>query len=148
MDEKRTKRYGEKIANLVKYINLLEKWLKESEQDELVRNSNYREIFALYHAAQLGIEVTTDLCAMMVKDLQFIPKDNYVNFEVLKREGIISGELHGALKELNGLRNRIVHDYNGIIDEIALQSISTNLINLKSFKEIVEKWLKKKSSSK
>ena len=137
MDDKRKNRYQDKIANLTKYYNLLSKWIKNSDLKKIVNESNYKEIFSIYHAAQLSIEVILDICAMMVKDSQLIPKDNYTNFETLYTEEILTSELLNALKELNGLRNRIVHDYNGIIDEIAVESIINNLPKMSLFKEVV-----------
>ena len=130
MDETRKNRYLDKISNLKKYYNLLNQWFKESDLDDLIKTGDYRQVFAIYHATQLSIETISDLCAMIVKNLNFNPKDNYTNFEILQRENIISDELFLALKELNGLRNRIVHDYNGFIDEIAWQSISNHLLHL------------------
>jgi len=144
MDDKRKNRYQDKIANLTKYYNLLSKWIEKSDLKKMVNESNYKEIFSIYHAAQLSIEVISDICVMMVKDSQLIPKDNYTNFETLYSEGILSNELLDALKELNGLRNRIVHDYNGIIDKIAVESIINNLPKMKSFQEVVKSWLKEK----
>ncbi|NHI95001.1 MAG: DUF86 domain-containing protein [Candidatus Lokiarchaeota archaeon] len=143
MDDKRKNRYKDKIVNLSKYYELLNKWLKENNFEKIIKNLEYQEIFAVYHAAQLSIEVISDICAMMVKDSQINAKDNYTNYETLNRKGILSKDLLLALKELNGLRNRIVHDYNGIIDKIAFQSIVKNLPNIKLFKETVESWLEK-----
>ncbi|MHA1264518.1 MAG: HepT-like ribonuclease domain-containing protein [Candidatus Helarchaeota archaeon] len=57
---------------------------------------------------------------------------------------IINRDLFDALKELNGLRNRIVHDYNGLIDEIVWNSISQNLIYIESFVEAINSWLQKR----
>ena len=141
MDQKRKNRYLDKITNLKKYYQLLIKWVNDSNFDELNENGNYKDVFAIYHAAQLSIEVISDLCAMIVKDLVQNPKDDYSNFEKLYTEKIITDDLLKALKELNGLRNRIVHDYNGLIDEIAWSSISKNLQFIKKFRKVVELWL-------
>ena len=144
MDDKRKNRYMDKIANLSTYHKLLSKWTNNFDLENDIKELKYREIFAIYHAAQLSIEVISDICAMIVKDTRINPKDNYTNFEILHREEIISTELLNTLKELNGLRNRIVHDYNGIIDKIAIQSIINNLSNIKLFKGVIESWLKEK----
>lgn len=144
MDENRKKRYQEKIGNLRKYHNLLKEWFIKSDLSDLNQEGDYKQIFAIFHAVQLNIEVITDLSAMIVKDLKYNPTDNYVNFETLHREKIITNDLFLSLKELNGLRNRIVHDYNGINDEIAWKSISDNLPHIEKFREAVEAWLEKK----
>ena len=143
MDEKRKSRYLDKVSSLKRYSELLDQWFESSDLGDCKKNGDYQKIFAIYHAAQLSIEVITDLCAMIVKDLKFNPNNNYSNFEVLYQEKIISAGLFNALKELNGLRNRIVHDYNGIIDEIAWKSILKNLTSITVFREVVESWLKR-----
>ncbi len=145
MDSKRKNRYLDKIGSLKKYYQLLNEWFNNSDFDELNENSNLKDIFAIYHAAQLSIEVISDLCAMIVRDLAQNPKDDYSNFEKLFTGKIITNELFKALKELNGLRSRIVHDYNGLIDEIAWQSISKNLKFINKFREVIESWLQKNS---
>ncbi|GAH29231.1 unnamed protein product, partial [marine sediment metagenome] len=43
----------------------------------------------------------------------------------------------------NGLRNRIVHDYNGLDNEIAFNRVIDLLKYLKKFMEEVKEWLKK-----
>ena len=144
MNIKRKNRYTDKIASLEKYYGLLNSWIKNFDLNIELKNPNYQHIFAIYHATQLCIEVITDLCAMIIKDSQYTPKDDYTNFKFLNDRGIISNELFQALKELNGLRNRIVHYYNGIIDEIALQSINRNFHNMEKIKDVFESWLKDK----
>jgi len=51
-------------------------------------------------------------------------------------------ELYNTLKELNGLRIRIVHNYNGLSDQIAWDAISNNLVRISEFHEAIELWLK------
>ncbi len=46
--------------------------------------------FAIYHAFQIILEIVGDLTAMVVKDLQVIPKDDYINIEFLEKENTIS----------------------------------------------------------
>lgn len=54
---------------------------------------------------------------MIVKDLGLMVNDDYKNLDVLKERKIISTEMHNTMKKLNGLRNRIVHDYNRWLDQ-------------------------------
>jgi uncharacterized protein YutE (UPF0331/DUF86 family) len=63
---------------------------------------------------------------------------------MLYEKKILSSELKNALKEVNGLRNRLVHDYNGITDEIAYRSIMRLSKSVEEFAKAVEKWLSKK----
>ncbi len=81
---------------------------------------------------------------MLLKDEKEVPRDDYTNISILEERGIISHDLALVLKELNGLRNRIVHEYNGLSDEIAFNSIETLLPEVEKFLRVVKEWLKTK----
>ncbi len=87
------------------------------------------------------IEVLADISAMVIKDLNIEPKDDYTNFQILLRENIISNDLFLTLKKLNGLRNRIVHDYNGLVDELIWTTLKETLNSIPSFQEMIKQWL-------
>jgi uncharacterized protein YutE (UPF0331/DUF86 family) len=143
MEEGRKTRYREKLARLKEYHGLLEKWLHEDDLDTLIQENNYRNIFSTYHSGQLAIEVLTDIAAMIVKDLGLVVRDDYKNFDVLKEQRIINFEIYKSIKELNGLRNRLVHDYNGLVDKIAWNTLTRLSDSFLSFHSVVEKWLTK-----
>ena len=64
----------------------------------------------------------------------------------LRDIGILEDDLYSQLRELNGLRNVIVHKYNGVDDELAYESISELKVAIYSFLKVVRAWLKKKGS--
>ena len=59
----------------------------------------------------------------------------FTDFIIGLEEKIVS-----ALKRANGLRNVLVHEYNGIIDEQAYESIIQLLPFLKEFESKVRRW--------
>jgi len=142
MDKERIKRYKEKQEKLSEYLSYLKDWTQDLNVEDF-NKTNIKEQLSIYHAFQIVVEIITDLSAMLVKDLKKIPKDDYSNFEILVKEKIMSTELSSHIKEANGLRNRIVHDYNSIEEDIAYKSIINNLNSLKQFKEVIDEWLKK-----
>jgi len=142
MDKERIKRYKEKQEKLSEYLKYLKDWTQDLEVEDF-NKTNIKEQFSIYHAFQIVVEIITDLSAMVVKDLKKIPKDDYSNLETLAKEKIITKELSSYIKEANGLRNRIVHDYNNIDDDIAYKSILNVLNRIKQFKEVIDEWLKK-----
>jgi len=142
MDEERKNRYFDKLSNLKKYYKLLKEWFNSKQLEEFAQEQNFQAIFAIYHAFELVIEVIIDISAMAVKDINHKARDSNLNFEVSLREKIIAQELYNTLKELNGIRNRIVYDYNGLIDQIAWEAISNNLNKIPKFQEAIESWLK------
>ncbi len=137
MEETRKKRYLEKIKHIEKRILEFNSWKNEFFFDEKTK-------LACYKAVQEIIEGCMDLVAMILKDENEIPKDDYTNIDILERKKFISRELALCLKEMNGLRNRIVHEYNGLNDEIALNSIEELLPKANEFLRVVKEWLKKR----
>ena len=141
MDKERIKRYKEKQEKLSEYFSYLKEWTNALKIEDF-NKTNIKEQFSIYHAFQNVVEVITDLSAMIVKDLKKIPKDDYSNIELLVKEKIIKRELSLQIKEANGLRNRIVHDYNSIDNDIAYKGILSSLNSLRQYKEVIDKWLR------
>ncbi len=141
LEDSRKQRYREKLEKLEEYKLLFNKWFHQKNLRELEQQNNFERIFAIYHSIQLIVEVITDITSMMLKDLSLIVQDNYSNFEKLLKRNIISSEMFQGLKKLNGLRNRIVHDYNGLIDEVVWASIDENSKFIDEFEKVVKKWL-------
>ena len=80
---------------------------------------------------------------MIVKDVKLIPKDDYSNINIIKNKKIVNSDLAAKLREANGLRNRIVHDYNGLDNEIAYNRLKNLLKYFQEFKVKAKEWLKK-----
>ena len=142
MEEERIKRYSDKIEYLNQTVENLCDWIDDIDSKEFVESINLQKQYGIYHAFQIGIDIITDLVAMMVKDLRTIPKDDYSNIKILENKKIISSPLAAKLREANGLRNRIVHDYNGLDNSITYNRIKDLLNPLKEFKVNVKEWLK------
>lgn len=60
---------------------------------------------------------------MIIKDENLMPKDDYSNIDIAEKNKLLTNDLCTALRDMNGLRNRIIHEYNGLSDEIALESM-------------------------
>jgi len=143
LDKERIKRYKEKMEILQKYLIKLEEWTSNIDYDVPPEKLDMRDKFALYHLYQLIIEIITDLCAMTVKDLKILPKDDYSNINILAEKKIIPENLADDLRKANGLRNRMVHDYNGVIEKIVNEGILQHKEHLIKFLEVFTLWLKK-----
>ncbi|WP_371802316.1 DUF86 domain-containing protein [Candidatus Lokiarchaeum ossiferum] len=141
MKEERKQRYFNKLHHFGKYLSLLSEWIGDQDSKQLANKLNYQELFGIYHAFQLAMEVVADLASMISKDSSNLSRDDYSNYHLLYEKKIISEISFKEIKDLNGLRNRIVHDYNGLVDNISLEGILESLISLPAFKEEIEKWL-------
>lgn len=136
MDELRRKRYVEKVKHVEKRLSDFEVWKSDFFEEKTK--------LACYKAMQEIIEGCLDIVSMMLKDEKELPKDDYTNINMMERRGIIDSTLADVLRELNGLRNRIVHEYNGLDDEIALTSMEELIPKIKEFLTVVKEWLKKR----
>jgi uncharacterized protein YutE (UPF0331/DUF86 family) len=136
MEEERKKRYIEKIQHVRRRIEEFNEWKHEFFFDEKTR-------LACYKALQEIIDGCMDIVAMILKDAGHSPGDDYSNISLLEREGIIPRELSLSLRELNGLRNRIVCMHNCLDDEIALSSAEELLPSVERFLKVVGEWLAK-----
>jgi len=143
MEEERIKRYNDKLEYFNQTIKNLEEWTENIDVKEFTENLELQKQYAIYHAFQISLEIVTDVIAMIVKDSNIVPKDDYSNLDILKNNDILTSGLPGKIQEANGLRNRIVHDYNGLDDSIAYQSILECIKSLKKFNEEVRNWVKK-----
>ncbi|MHA1488887.1 MAG: type VII toxin-antitoxin system HepT family RNase toxin [Promethearchaeota archaeon] len=145
MDQKRIQRYKEKEEYFNKLMAKLKEWTKDLNVNDFVSSLGLKDQFSIYHAYQIILELTTDLAAMVIKDLKLIPKDDYVNMDLLAENKIISKELAYNLKQINGLRNIVVHNYNGLDEEMAFKDFQKYHDYLKKYKEALDKWLQKES---
>lgn len=132
-DMNRRMRYLDKLRHIDKRISNIRRWLPELG-DEKTK-------LAIYKAFQEIVEAIFDIIAMKLVDLRIPPKDNYANLEELERRGMMEGSLLDTLREANGLRNRLVHSYNTLSDEIALKSIELLLPKLERVREVMEGWI-------
>ncbi len=102
--------------------------------------TNLKTLLAIYKAIQEVVEVCLDLLAMMLKDNDIPPKDDYYNIDLALKHNLISKSDNAVLKKANGLRNRVIHEYNGIDVDIAFESIEELLPDLEEYLDRVKSW--------
>ncbi len=108
------------------------------EIDELLGNRVLRK--ALYKEFQELTEALGDLSAMIAKEEGVLVKDDYTNLERLKT--LLAPDVIENLKRANGLRNVLVHEYNGVDDTLAFESAQEVLPSFRVFGSMVREWLK------
>lgn len=137
MEIERARRYKDKTNIITKRAHQIESWVQDISSDQF--QDDDRTKLASYKAFQEIVEACMDIVAMMCKDMNLVPKDDYSNIENLDR---IDRKTKTSLAAANGLRNRLVHRYNHTDDCIALESINTLLPELSDFVEMVELWIR------
>jgi len=78
---------------------------------------------AAYYKLHTSIEAAMDIIAMLLKDLGKDVGDDYTNIQSLEGAKAITPKLAERLRRCNGLRDYLVHRYNGLDEEIVLDSI-------------------------
>ncbi len=138
VNEKRVARYLDKLEHMKERIEDVIAWIDEAEEDKKSR-------LAVYKAFQEAVEAACDLISMFLKDSGYPPKDDYSNFE--KWGELADRRISDCLKVANGLRNRLVHHYNGLDDKLALDSMRDIIPCLEEFIQVMGSWLEEKLQS-
>ncbi len=123
MDNLRKIRYKEKIELIRERIEVFDR-----------EPQNKIEKWGLYYAIQTSIESVFDLIAMLIKDIGIVVKNDEDNVEKIIKEKNLDKELGKRLKNAKGMRNIIVHQYNGINEDIIFES-------LPELKNLIEQWI-------
>ncbi len=137
IDTERKRRYQEKLNFIIDKINNLPPYNDNSLLE-------FRPFFleSLFYRTQVATDAIMDVIAMLCKDNNIIVMDDYHNIDSLINEKILSPELGDNLKRLNGLRNVIVHKYNGIDEKKILDNLEEILEVIVKFVEFAEEYVK------
>ena len=110
--ENRIKRYRDKFNYIAECLNDFEK-----------KPQNDLEVKGILYSIQTSIEAIIDVIAMVVKDYGIPVKSDQHNVHELAKLKKIDEESATNLLKANGMRNLIVHRYNGIENDIIFSSI-------------------------
>ncbi len=137
MNENIKKRLMEKIETVVERVEFIEEHLsKEILRDRILRKAIYKEF-------QEAVEAVSDVCAMVRRGLNSSAKDDYSNIDFLVERDILEEGMGKKLKEANGLRNRLIHEYDGINDKMACYAIRELIEDLRDFSAVVLEWIRR-----
>jgi uncharacterized protein YutE (UPF0331/DUF86 family) len=130
----RLSRYAGKLDHARQRLEAFEAW-------DPTPDGPLKDRLAGYKALQEASEALLDIASMLAKDVGIPPKDNHANISTLEEHDILSEAPARALHEVAGLRNRLVHEYNGLDDEIAIDSARRLAPDLRKACEEVRSWL-------
>ncbi|MHA1648478.1 MAG: DUF86 domain-containing protein [Promethearchaeota archaeon] len=136
MKPERLKRYHDKINYIVDNL----KDIPEKPKNDLEKKG-------IFYSLQTSIESTIDLVAMGAKDLGFQVQDDSTNINNIVKNRQLDTVLGEKLNRANGLRNILVHRYNGVDDQIILNSISEIKKLLFQWLDIIEGVINEKKSN-
>lgn len=138
ISEDRINRYYDKLNHCKSSLNYLNEWIKNKEY---YINIEPMRKYAIYKVVTELVEALSDVIAMILKDLKHGPKEDFLNFEKASELDIIDMKQSEILIRSKGLRNRVVHDYNGLNDDTALLSIFDLLDPLGEICKVLQEWI-------
>ncbi len=145
MDTKRIQRYHDKFAKFDLYYSQLTEWLESHPINILDENKSAHWIYAIIHVFQNLAELISDLGSMILKDSGVIVKDSYTNYQNLHNKSIITKSTHEILKKVNGLRNRVAHEYIGLNYNMAWEAMEEFVGKLDTIRGELHQWLSNNS---
>jgi uncharacterized protein YutE (UPF0331/DUF86 family) len=93
------------------------------------------------------IEAAIDLnIHLLVQEGHPPPDDYYQSFLLLANIGVLEPDLAAALAPSAGLRNRLVHEYDSIVDAMVLDAVQKAQDLFPKYVAAVETYLQKKTS--
>ncbi|MDY6789010.1 MAG: DUF86 domain-containing protein [Candidatus Nanohaloarchaea archaeon] len=139
IDKERKERYLEKLEKLDERTGNIESWLKGVDEKDFLEDDKTR--LSVYKAFQEAVEAVTDICAMFVSDSGRNMGDDYQNISKVSGE-LFSESIERSLKDANGLRNRLVHEYNMLEESTSYEAINRIVADLETFHEEVSQWIR------
>jgi uncharacterized protein YutE (UPF0331/DUF86 family) len=127
--EMRYKRYRDKISYIVDHLE----HLPQAQKTRVEKSATFYDLHT-------SIEAAIDLIAMYLKDKGVQVDDDYTNLEKLLELNLDS-ELISNLKQVNGLRNYLVHRYNTFDEKVVLNAIPAVKKTLYQWIDIIEAFL-------
>lgn len=134
VETRRRARYADKLHHIEERLAWYAEWSPGSGKDPLRRLASYK-------ALQEAAEAFADVAAMVVADSARGVKDDATNLRLAAEAGAFSAVHAAALVEPNGLRNVLVHEYEGIDHERAVASAGRLVPALRAAIEEVRGWI-------
>ncbi|MFZ3384316.1 MAG: HepT-like ribonuclease domain-containing protein [Candidatus Methanoperedens sp.] len=107
-----------------RYLTKVERFIKEEEFILTHTIENDVTERALLYSLQVSIEISMDIVAMKLRDMGLKVDDDATNIEKIEGHGIITHGEADFLKEINGVKNFIVHRYNQVDMNIVNEALS------------------------
>jgi uncharacterized protein YutE (UPF0331/DUF86 family) len=141
MRNQRKKRYRQKCELISERIQNINEWLVKVSIDEFM--TDIKTKLATFKALQEIIEASMDILAMLIIDMELCVEDDYANIEKLHLKKVIDGDTASFLKKANGIRNRIIHEYNAISEPIIWDFIHKDIYKFKKLIKLIQSWIEK-----
>lgn len=132
------------VNNLRGYREKLGQLAKMAEAEFL---ADFTKVESAKHLLQVSVEACLDIGHHIVADNGYrTPQDSFDTFVVLNEEKILPDDFLPALRQMTSFRNRVVHLYWDVDDQIVYQTTRNNLADLDRFAQLITDYLARESS--
>jgi uncharacterized protein YutE (UPF0331/DUF86 family) len=107
-----------------RYLSKVERFTEEEEFISTHTIDNEVTERALLYSLQVVVEISMDIIAMKVRDMGLKVEDDATNIEKITDKKIISQNEGDFLRQMNGVRNFIVHRYDYLDMDIVNEALS------------------------
>jgi uncharacterized protein YutE (UPF0331/DUF86 family) len=107
-----------------RYLSKVERFTEEEEFISTHTIDNDVTERALLYSLQVVVEISMDIIAMKVRDTGLKVEDDATNIEKITDKKIISQHEGDFLRQINGVRNFIVHRYDYLDMDIVNEALS------------------------
>jgi uncharacterized protein YutE (UPF0331/DUF86 family) len=112
--------------------------INEEYTDEASFKANFTKQDSVILNLQRACEASIDICNHLIKKQSLgIPQSARDSFELVAKAGIISVENRDQLKNMVGLRNIAVHDYQTLNIDIVISVIKHHLKDFEGFSKSI-----------
>ncbi|MBI3242368.1 MAG: DUF86 domain-containing protein [Chloroflexi bacterium] len=110
-----------------------------SETDFL---ADFTKVESAKHLLQVSVEACLDIAHHIVADDGYrTPQDSFDTFVVLNEEKILPDDFLPILRQMTSFRNRVVHLYWDVDDQIVYQTAQHRLVDLDRFAQLISDYL-------
>lgn len=123
-----------KLASIKRYLQRI----NEEYTDATAFKNNFTKQDSVILNLQRACEASIDICNHLIKKQSLgIPQSARDSFELVAKAGIISIENRDQLKNMIGLRNIAVHDYQALNIDIVISVVELHLKDFESFSKSI-----------
>ena len=128
-----------RIRKLQGFLEKLSRLAKTDKKDFL---SDFRNTESAKYLLQVSVECCLDIANHIIASEKFRSPNDYADsFRVLHEHGFVADDLIGSLEEMAKFRNRLVHIYWEIDEDLIYEIIQNNLNDFSRFIQAVLKLL-------
>ena len=97
----------------------------------------------IYKRLEYCLQNIFDICAIINRDLRLgVPQSDDDTIQHLINAGVVDESMGEKLHDMKGFRNILVHQYGRINDDIAFAILGTELLDIISFCEHIDRYIR------